>query len=372
MKNAILALSLFGLSSATDSSNPFLGKKFYVNPSFQKELDTSIASASGAIKASLLNMRDAPSAYWLDTRDKIKSSGLANDTATMEGILKHAASISPAPLVSFIVYDLPNRDCHAHASNGEICCAYNEDKTCDYLKEGDCSDALTIYKTDYIDPIAAVVKEYQDRVPIVLVIEPDSLPNLATNKGDPRCGSAATVNAYKSGIAYAVSKIAEEAPKVTMYLDAAHGGWLGWTNSLNDYLDLVDGLGIMDKLRGFSTNVANYQPVGVQCPFYDHCLNNANPNDTCCADPCKLVTQYNTGNNELNYALTFYNVTQTKFNGKYSPSFIIDTGRNGQTSMRDSCSNWCNIRGAGVGVLPTTDTANPKLVDAYFWLKVKQ
>ena len=35
-------------------------------------------------------------------------------------------------LVVLIVYDLPNRDCHAKASNGEICCTYNSDGTCNY------------------------------------------------------------------------------------------------------------------------------------------------------------------------------------------------------------------------------------------------
>jgi cellulose 1,4-beta-cellobiosidase len=53
----------------------------------------------------------------------------------------------------------------------------------------------------------------------------------------------------------------------------------------------------------------------------------------------------------------------------FSPTFVIDTGRNGVTNMRQECANWCNIRGAGVGQFPTTETANPSLIDAYFWLK---
>ena len=46
-----------------------------------------------------------------------------------------------------------------------------------------------------------------------------------------------------------------------------------------------------------------------------------------------------------------------------------DTGRNGIDDMRDDCSNWCNIRGAGLGLWPTASTALPDLVDAYYWLK---
>ena len=67
-----------------------------------------------------------------------------------------AAKQNPPPLCVFMVYDLPNRDCHALASNGEICCAYKGDGTCDYDNSGDCSDGLAEYRTTYIDPFAEV------------------------------------------------------------------------------------------------------------------------------------------------------------------------------------------------------------------------
>lgn len=53
----------------------------------------------------------------------------------------------------------------------------------------------------------------------------------------------------------------------------------------------------------------------------------------------------------------------------FAPKWVIDTGRNGVTDERQSCSNWCNIRGAGVGALPTANVSAPAVVDAYFWLK---
>lgn len=101
-------------------------------------------------------------------------------------------------------------------------------------------------------------------------------------------------------------------------------------------------------MRGFALNTANYQPTGEMCPFYDYCLGGKNANASCCADPCKLAQQYNVGNNEMNFALALHNFTVTKWPG-FEPRFVIDTGRNGVTDMRQSCSNWCNIRGAGVG-----------------------
>ena len=69
-------------------------------------------------------------------------------------------------VVTFVVYDLPNRDCAAAASNGEFTVADN---------------GLANYKA-YIDSIATAFAAYPT-VQIVAVIEPDSLGNLVTNSG---------------------------------------------------------------------------------------------------------------------------------------------------------------------------------------------
>jgi len=342
-----------------NAQNPFSGKTFYVNPSYQAELDTSIATATGTVKSTLQSMRNVASAYWIDVMAKISGS----DTKSVQGILKDASSKSPIPLVVFIVYDLPNRDCHAKASNGEICCYPNADGTCNYDMSGDCAEGLNTYKTKYIDPLVAVLKQFP-QVPIVTVVEPDSLPNLATNQADPHCGNSATSTAYKQGIPYAITALSS-LNNVNIYLDAAHGGWLGWQNNLQSFVQTVTQLGVTNKIRGFSTNVANYQPLGVPCPSVGYCLNGQNQNAACCADPCKLEGQYNPANNEMNYVLELH----TSFSSAgMNPYFIIDTGRNGVPGMRSNCANWCNIRGAGVGLLPTT-TTNGTNVDAYYWLK---
>jgi cellulose 1,4-beta-cellobiosidase len=339
--------------------NPFEGKSFYVNPSYQAELDTSIATATGSVKATLQSMRNVASAYWIDVMAKITGS----DTKSVQGILKDASSKSPVPLVVFIVYDLPNRDCHAKASNGEICCYPNADGTCNYDMSGDCAEGINTYKTKYIDPLVAVFKQFPT-VPIIAVVEPDSLPNLATNQGDPHCGNSATSTAYKVGIPYAITALSS-VNNVNIYLDAAHGGWLGWQNNLQSFVQTVQQLGLLNKIRGFSTNVANYQPLGVPCHAVGYCLNGQNQNAACCADPCKLEGQYNPANNEMNYVLELH----TSFSSAgFDAHFIIDTGRNGVANMRSNCANWCNIRGAGVGLLPST-TTNGTNVDAYYWLK---
>jgi len=315
-------------------------------------------------------MRNVASAYWIDTKSKI----LGNSTDTLQGILQDSLS-KGAPLVTVILYDLPNRDCNARASNGEICCSYNADRTCDYSAAGDCAAGLNEYETTYVNPFAQVLAQFDGRVPIVVIVEPDSLPNLATNQGNPSCGNSATVAAYTKGISYAVTTIKAKAPHASVYLDAAHGGWLGWDNNLVAYADLVAQLGVAPLLRGFSTNVANYQPVGSMCPWSstssptrnDYCLNGQHQSDACCADPCQLEAQWNPCNNELNYAQSLYRTMSATIPG-FAPAMVIDTGRSGVASMRSSCSNWCNIRGAGVGLLPSSVT-NASFVDAFFWLK---
>jgi len=357
-------ISFFALVVAVFSQggNPFMGKTFYVNPSYQKELDSSIATATGNVKSTLQSMRNVPSAYWIDVMAKIKGT----DTTTVEGILADASKKSPIPAVVFIVYDLPNRDCHAKASNGEICCYPNADGTCNYDQGGDCAAGIQKYKTQYIDPLVAVFKQYS-QVTIIAIIEPDSLPNLATNQADNHCGNSATQAAYKTGIPYAINSIAALS-NVHIYVDAAHGGWLGWQNNLQTFAQLFNSFGVNSKIRGFSTNVANYQPIGTQCPGVNWCMpNGGHTGDACCADPCRLEGSYNPCNNELNYVTSL--AAAFSSSGGFQPHFVIDTGRNGVANMRADCANWCNIRGAGVGLIPTTATANNTIIDAYFWLK---
>src|SRR5262249_24660718 len=111
----------------------------------------------------------------------------------------------------FVIYDLPNRDCAAKASNGEL-----------QVDQG----GVEAYKTKYIDAIAAIFKAHPNQR-IAAVVEPDSLPNIATNLGLPRC--QASEKAYRDSVAYAVKTLA--APNVFLYLDAAHSGWLGWSSN---------------------------------------------------------------------------------------------------------------------------------------------
>jgi len=358
-------------SNASSMGNPFANKVFYKNPTNQASYDGSIATASGVTKQNLMRMRDVPSAYWIDVKAKIKGTSMKS----LEGILADAASKSPPEMVVFIWYDLPNRDCHAKASNGEICCKYLPDGRCDYEYQSDCKWGVMEYKETYCDPFVEVLEKYQKKVPIAIVMEPDSLPNLATNADDPRCGGKATHEAYQEGISYAINLLTTRTPEVAVYLDAAHGGWLGWQDNLRDFLEMLQKMNLpVEKMRGFATNVANYQPLGEKCPHEPdaktrngYCLNNRHSSAECCADPCGLAKQWSAGNNELNYAQDLAVAAQEVLG--MQAHIVIDTGRNGVGDMRDKCAHWCNIRGAGAGIASTATTSYPDVVDAYFWLK---
>ena len=102
---------------------------------------------------------------------------------------------------------------------GELCCARDEAGACDYEAEGDCADAVAEYMSDFVRPVADLLAEYAT-VPVVLILEPDSLPNLVTNAptshgGNKRCGDA-TRAAYTSGITQAVGLLREAVPRLSL------------------------------------------------------------------------------------------------------------------------------------------------------------
>jgi cellulase/cellobiase CelA1 len=90
------------------SSNLFATHDFYVNPQYQERVRASIAKtwADGTTRASLRDMLDSGSAFWIDTISRIRDA--ANDVS-LESVFYDAASRASPPLVVVILYDLPNR-----------------------------------------------------------------------------------------------------------------------------------------------------------------------------------------------------------------------------------------------------------------------
>ena len=358
--------------------NPFISRGgWYVNPTLRANIERTIRTGGMDARAAstLERMQRIPSAFWIDSKAKIRGHTLD----TLEGILRDAATHRPYPkLCVFIFYDLPNRDCNAKASNGEITAA----------ADTDAAAALLEYKHTYVDPFASVLASYRE-VPVVLVIEPDSLGNVISNRGQNGC-TEATVASYKEGVRYAVATLAERAPHAAIYVDAAHGGWMGFEPNAQAFVELMSQMAILDHIRGFSTNVANYQSLGLTslCPAeaFEHAgemINGAvqgqaewckthQERDTdasacCSADPCNVLTLGSGGATELSYVQSLQRHFELRTGWK--PHFVIDTGRNGAPDSRSTCRSWCNVRHAGAGHVPTMNTPLPDVVDAFFYLK---
>ncbi|MET0593136.1 MAG: glycoside hydrolase family 6 protein [Polyangiaceae bacterium] len=306
------------------SGNPYEGARMYINPDYVAQVETSAASASPADAALFRKVEAYSTAIWLDSIEKSKSLAKYLDDA----LAQQNAAKEPV-VTTIVVYDLPNRDCAANASNGE-------------LSVDNGGEAR--YKAEYIDPIAAVLRAHPNQR-IAAIVEPDSLPNLATNLSIAKC--AASDSAYRNSVAYAIKTLAM--PNVAMYIDAAHAGWLGWDNNRTKiaqiYKDVLIAAGGVDKVRGFATNVANYNVLhgddGTK-------LEPSNP----CPDEITYVRRLA---ESLNAA------------GIVNKAFLIDTARNGRGGIRTKWGNWCNIRGAGIGERPR---ASPEAgIDAFYWAK---
>jgi cellulose 1,4-beta-cellobiosidase len=228
----------------------------------------------------------------------------------------------------FVIYDVPGRDCAAVASGGELSLADGEAR----------------YRAEFIDAIAAQFRAHAGQR-IVAILEPDSLANVATNLGVGTCSSAAPV--YRRSIAYAIRALSM--PNVSLYLDAAHAGWLGWDDGrakiARVFREVLDEAGGVDKVRGFSTNVSNFNT-----------LDDADGKRLEPSDPCP---------DELTYVRNLSaSLAEAGITGK---GFVIDTSRNGRGGIRSKWGAWCNVTGAGLGERPRASPADG--VDAYYWVK---
>lgn len=275
-------------------------------------------------------------------------------------------------LFMFVVYDLPNRDCAALASNGELLISEN---------------GFERYQLEYINPIMDILADpaYAD-INIVAIVEVDSLPNLVTNLDLPECQEANGPGGYRDGIRYALNQLSS-LPNVYSYLDIAHSGWLGWSSNFGPAVALIgDLIETTDKgwgsIAGFVSNSANYTPV--QEPFLP------DPTLTVGGQPIRSANFYEW--NDYLEELDFVQDWRQAMIDRGAPESIgmlIDTGRNGwggadrpsatSTSLdvntyvnesridrRQHRGNWCNQPG-GVGFRPQ---ANPHPgVDAYVWVK---
>ncbi|MNW26867.1 Exoglucanase A precursor [compost metagenome] len=357
--------------------NPFIGATAYLNQDYSDLVDKSIALTTDAsLAAKMETVKSYPTAVWID---RIAAIYGGDNNAGRKSIEEHldaalAQKKAGTPITAqFVIYNLPGRDCHALASNGEL-----------PLTQA----ALQTYKTDYIDVIADIFAnpKYQD-IRIVTVIEPDSLPNLVTNLSTPACGQASSTGIYADGVKYALDKL-HAIPNVYTYLDIAHSGWLGWDNNRSGTISLYTNVvretkAGLNSVDGFITNTAN------STPLFEPNLPNSDLNVG--GQPIRSAKFYewNPYFDETDFTAALYS-DFVQAGWPSSIGFLIDTSRNGwgganrptvasgndintyvdsgRVDRRDHRGNWCNNSGAGIGEPPTV-APGPAHLDAYVWVK---
>ncbi|KAI4154578.1 MAG: hypothetical protein LQ340_001587 [Diploschistes diacapsis] len=308
------------------ASNPFAGKQIYANPYYSSEIHSlAIPSLTAPYNALATQVAEVGTFFWLDQVAKVPTLG----TYLADIQAKNEAGANPPIIGGFVVYDLPDRDCAAAASNGEFSIADN---------------GVANYH-NYIDQIVSQTKAYPD-VDIVYLVEPDSLANLVTNLNVAKCANAET--AYKQCVTYAIQQL--NLPNVAMYLDAGHAGWLGWSANIQPAAQLFGSLyaaaGSPSQVRGLATNVANYNGWSLAS-----------------------APSYISGDSNYDEKLYVNALAPLLQAQGYPAHFITDVGRNGvQPTRQQAWGDWCNVVGTGFGVRPTTDTGDA-LEDAFVWVK---
>lgn len=342
----------------THLDNPYVGATLYVNKEWSTKAGGSLANT--------------PTFVWIDRIAVI--SGVSG-SCTFTSLTDHldAAVAQGANAIQLVVYDMPNRDCSASASNGELLIA---------------QDGVNRYKTEFIDPIVAIFKNYPS-LRIICSVESDSIPNLITNLDVAKCAEAESTGAYATCLQYAINQINSVGPNTYIYLDTAHSAWLGWDDNFQPFINKLTGIvkgctkGV-NSIDGFLDNTANTLPY--QEPYLG-----SDGNATVNGQAIKQATflDWNPYTDESRFMTNM----RSGFISAGFPStigYILDTGRNGwggpnrptakststdlntyvnqsKIDRRSHRGNWCNNSLAGIGARPTVNPASG--IDAFVWVK---
>jgi cellulose 1,4-beta-cellobiosidase len=379
------ALSVTGSETAAGSTNtpahvvnPFTGSTWYVNPNYTAEVATSAAGATGTLKSQMTLVGQQSTGVWLDRIAAIYGGSGNSSRMSLEAHLRAAlsqASGTTPILVPIVVYDLPNRDCAALASNGELTVSNN---------------GLTYYEQDYINPIAQILSNFSHtNIRVIAIIEPDSLPNLVTNLSKSNCAEANSSGAYVTGIQYALNKL-HAIPNVYNYVDIAHSAWLGWSSNMGPAVNLFKSVASgttagVNSVDGFISDTANTTPITEPYMTATQSIN-GQPVDSA------NFYQFNPYIDELTYNEAMYtNLVNAGFPSTIG--MLIDTSRNGwggpnrptgpststvlntfvsqsKVDQRPFRGDWCNQNGAGLGPFPqASPNSSFTHLYAYIWIK---
>jgi endoglucanase len=269
-----------GMSSGlSEDQNPIAGLTFYTNPESGAAVASRHSAPGSAGYSAVTRLAAVPAAIWL-TPEKFPTRLVG---AYVSQVLAAARTIAQTPI--FVVYGIPNRDCGNQSAGGLSPAEYPL----------------------WIQSIANALST----APSIVILEPDSLA--LTEK----CHNA---DERVAEISHDVS-ILGKTPAI-IYLDAGHSAWM----SPDEISVLLTRVGV-SSVRGFATNVANYNTLAEEVAF-----------------------------GEAVSALT---------GGAY---FVVDTGRNGNGAVSGTGETWCNPSGRKLGLEPAAQTSQGHH-DANLWIK---
>src|SRR5271157_1394588 len=406
---AVLLLTLVVpgvFAQVTHVANPYAGATVYASPDYTTEVATAVATelAGSALANQMTVVGKTPTFVWLDRIAAIAGGSVNNGRLGLQGHINAALaqqSGSTPIVVQLVIYDLPDRDCAALASNGELSIAggdtpkgYTTPLTGTGIQE---------YENNYITPIYNILAAYKTNpnIRFVLVIEDDSLPNIVTNTGYSyslaNCIAAnggqsyptySTSGVYVQGIQYALNQF-HSLPNAYNYLDIGHHGWLGWTTGAGlafpFYATVAQGTTAkFASVDGIITNTANYGPTKEPYMTATEAVGSGEVYQA-------TFYSYDPSIDELSYAQEFY----TGLTGQGFPctlGFLIDTSRNGwggslrptgaststdlntfvnatKIDERNDMGQWCNQPNQGIGALPAVNPGGFANLQAYVWVK---
>lgn len=234
--------------------------------------------------------------------------GDANGTlSAVQDALKECNTKYRVPIV---VYGLPNKDCEGEFSNS----GNNKDSS-DY--------------ESFLNRLTEVVGTRN----VLYVVEPDALGLLSEGK----CGSA---NGYLKNLQSAV-KILSVNYNALVYLDLA--SWALSTPEMTNYIAAVlKGIASYGNVRGITLNTSNYRAT-----------------DLLVEDCTGVNTAYKAAKTPANSAKDGSVPTDIKC--------IFDTSRNWNGA--GDKEEWCNYKGAGIGLPPSRNVSNADIVEYYIWIK---
>lgn len=274
-----LGLSAQAFFHALTARPPAVGTRIVAPDASKAAQAAAAATGSPDEQAAAQFLAAQPTAYWLTPElepiEKVwdRIAHLAAEAREQDAAL------------AVVVYGLPGRDCGNHSAGG-----LDEDS---YVA--------------WTERIGAALRNAGD-IQKIVVLEPDSLA-LA-----PSCGNVAERARQLSG---AVDRL--HGVNTWIYLDGGHSAWL----SPEEMAALVRQVDRQDVVRGFATNVSNYQTTSAE--------------------------------------FTYAHAVSQRLGGAHA---LIDTSRNG---AGPAGSEWCNPSGRLVG--DPGGTYGDDVVDTNLWIK---